>query len=391
MKSCFIFIFLLAPCFGYSQEPSKINLVDLCQDSNSSADSKISDQTSTDASQDNDNLIIVDQGFCAEYLKLESEATVTSMVVQLGKKIDLMNIEHCSTCDIDKTSAGDYVQKVPSINPPIKDKWKIRFYASHSFTTYFNSDITFKSSRYSVEIKDYEWAERGNRNFFTAAEYKNNPKSNPLQMIDEPTNTFTLSLEKNGHEFFISAFHPKYLQKDEQVKHIKGVIDGVAVDSYQSVRKFDGTASEPGTSQLLTNQNTHKQMSFEMGYGHRFTLFNTKYASMSFIPSVGLGVMVGENKSGYVKKGTLWEWDSYKDSQYFQGFGGSVAGRVELNTWKDRIGIFYESKLGFYHLEHGFLDGTQSYNLGFNGNSVGIKVMLYNPNNWKKRDKSNKK
>ncbi len=34
--------------------------------------------------------------------------------------------------------------------------WKIRFYASHSITRYFNSDISFQSSRYSVEIKDYE-------------------------------------------------------------------------------------------------------------------------------------------------------------------------------------------------------------------------------------------
>ena len=67
--------------------------------------------------------------------------------------------------------------------------------------------MKFRSSRYNVDIKDYDWQERSSRTFF-------NPKTwmvednNPLQVIDEPTNKFTLSLEKNGLEIFLSAFHP---------------------------------------------------------------------------------------------------------------------------------------------------------------------------------------
>ena len=42
---------------------------------------------------------------------------------------------------------------------------------------------------------------------------------------------------------------------------------------------------------------------------------------------------------------------------------------------------FYENKLGYYKQEHGFMDGTQKYDLKFQGNSFGLKFMIYNPKN----------
>ena len=285
------------------------------------------------------------------------------------------------------------VESNTDCNPPLQklnkkkeDKWKIRFYASHSYTTYFNSDIKFQSSRYNVEIKDYEWAERSSREFFTPAEWKK-PGSNPLQMIDEPSNTFTVSLEKNGHEFFLSAFHPKFLQAPDQVKYVKGSIDGTLVDGVVPINKpHDGWDQTPGESELVRNANTHKQMTFEVGYGYRFKLFDTKVGSMSFIPSVGVGVMAGTNRSTVIKPNEWFEFDEYNDTQYIQGFGGSVTNRIEFNTKKEKLGLFYENKLGFYHQHHGFLDGKQTYDLGFMGNSIGIKMMIYNPSMKKKKE-----
>ena len=169
------------------------------------------------------DLVILDKGFCAEYLKLEVKESVL---------------------ELDKGMTSNVQEICPE--PKTDDKWKLRLYASHSFTTYFNSDVTFQSSRYNVEIKDYQWAERSSREFFLPSEWKK-PGNNPAQMIDEPTNTFTMSLEKNGHEFFISAFHPKFLQADNQVKHITGTIDGVAVDGVAPVNKpFDFYDQVPG-------------------------------------------------------------------------------------------------------------------------------------------------
>lgn len=309
------------------------------------------------------DMVIFDKGFCEEYLKAEINNTIANTDAVSLKPI--VN-EECAT-------------------PVIGDKWKIRFYGSHSYTTYFNSDMKLSSTRYNVEIKDYEWAERGSREFFTPEEWKKEG-SNPFQMIDEPTNTFVLSIEKDGHEFFLSAFHPKFLQQTDQVKYMKGTIDGVEVDGYQDINKpFDGYDQVPGESELVRNQNTHKQMTFEAGYGYRFTLAKGKLGSINYVPSIGIGVMVGENLTVMVQEGEWWDFEDHLDSYGIQGIGGSITNRIEFNSPKERFGVFYENKLAFYRQEHGFLDGTQKYNLGFMGNSAGIKFMIYNPKNHKKK------
>jgi hypothetical protein len=318
---------------------------------------------------DHDVLVVFDGGFCDQYLKLEAENILEENISYINLLSQPLNID-CDSPLIKTHKKQD-------------DKWKIRLYASHSYTTYFNSDISLKSSRYNIEIKDYEWAERSSREFFTYDEWKK-PGSNPLQMIDEPTNTFTISIEKNGHEFFLSAFHPKFLQADNQVKYVKGTIDGTEVDGVVPINKpFDDWDQVPGESELVRNANTHKQMTFELGYGYRFKLFDSKLGSMSYIPSLGIGVMAGENRSTVIKPNEWFEFDDYKDNQYIQGVGGSVTNRIEFNSRKEKVGFFYENKLGYYQQNHGFLDGKQSYNIGFMGNSVGVKVMIYNSNKKK--------
>lgn len=299
---------------------------------------------------DQKNLVIVDGGFCAVYLEQQEEA-----------------------------------KKYPKEAPAKVDRWKVRLYASHSFTTYFDSDIQFRSTRYNVDIKDYSWAERSSREFFSPETWKEEG-NNPFQMIDEPSNTFTASIEKNGNEFFIQAFHPKFLQAPDQVKYMKGTIDGVWVDGTAPVNKpFDGYDQVPGESELVGNANTHRQMTFEVGYGRRFNLVKNKYGSITYVPSIAVGVMVGNNHSTYLAENEWWEFDSYDDAYGIQGFGGSITNRIELNSPKERFGIFYENKLSLYRQQHGFLDGTQKYNLGFMGNSFGVKFMIYNPNNHNKK------
>ncbi len=321
MKKLITLSFLLS-FSSFAQGIGKINLLAICQDK--------------------PDLIIIDNGFCEEYLNQQE----------------------------------DIVQGV--VTP---DKWKIRFYASHSFTTYFDTDITFQSTRYNIEIKDYSWAERGSRAYFTPQEWAK-PESNPFQMIDEPTNTFTLSFEKDGNEFFFQAFHPKFLQAKDQVKYIIGTIDGVEMNGYNPVNKpFDGWDQTPGECEIMGNQNTKHQMTFEIGYGHRFNLVTGKLGSINYIPSVSVGVMTGSNVSLVTQEGWWWDYEGNVEPYRVQGVGGSITNRVEFNTPKERFGVFYENKLSYYHQEHGFLDGTQVYNLGYTGNSIGFKFMIYNPKN----------
>ena len=265
----------------------------------------------------------------------------------------------------------------------IDDKWILRLYLSHSFTTYYNTDIKFSSSRYNVEIKDYQWIERGSREFFRYKKWTEQG-NNPLQMIDEPSNTFVLSIEKNSHELFLSVFHPKFLQNPDQVVYMQGTIDGLEVDgNYNINRPFDGYNQFPGEMELVRNENTHREMLFEIGYGYRFKLHNSKIGHIIYTTSIGLGISYGQNLVVVVKVGDWWNYDKYKQKAEIQGFGGSITNRIEFNTSKERLGIFYENKLSYYKQNHGFMDGNQKYNLKLIGNSIGVKFMIYSLKSFK--------
>ena len=270
---------------------------------------------------------------------------------------------------------SQYDRNTPNKN---NDEWKLRFYLSHSFTSYYNTDIKFSSSRYNVEIKDYQWTERGSREFFQYKKWTEQG-NNPLQMIDEPSNTFALSIERNSHEFFLSVFHPKFLQNPEQVVYMKGTIDGVEVDGIYNInRPFDGYNQSPEEMELVRNENTNAEILLEIGYGYRFKLIDDKIGKISYVTSIGVGLSCGQNLVVVIKENEWWDYDNYKQKSEVQGFGGSITNRIEFNTEKERFGIFYENKLSYYKQNHGFMDGNQKYHLKLIGNSVGVKFMINN-------------
>jgi len=273
-----------------------------------------------------------------------------------------------------------YSQYNTNTQNKINNKWNLRFYLSHSFTTYYNTDIKFSSSRYNVEIQDYQWTERGSRKFLHYTTWTDQG-NNPLQMIDEPSNTFVLSIERNSHDLFISVFHPKFLQNPEQIVYMKGTIDGVEVDgTYNINRPFDGYNQFPGEMELVRNENTHAEILLEIGYGYRFKLLDDKIGGITYVPSVGLGLSYGKNLAVVVKEDEWWEFNNYKQKTEIQGFGGSITNRIEFNIKKERFGIFYENKLSYYKQNHGFMNGNQKYDLKLIGNSFGVKFMIYNAN-----------
>lgn len=311
-------------------------------------------------------LLVIDDGFCSAWAESRLESTA-SLSLDQAQRLN--------------SSPVSCASPTPA---PKAEKWKVRFYASHSFTKYFNSDLRIDSSRYQVTIKDYEWAERGSRDFFLPETWKK-PGNNPFQMIDEPTNTFTISIEKNGVEFFLSAFHPKYLQAPDQSKLITGKIDGQEVNGYQMVNTpFHGYVQVPGESKIVQNRCTHQQMEYTIGASKRFTLASGKAGSLVYAPGIAGGVMTGGCVSVAVKAGSYWDYDEHTDRLRFQGAGGTVTNRVEFNSPNERFGLFYENKFGMYRLQHGFLDGTQQYNLMYMGNSFGMKFMIFNPNRKRK-------
>jgi len=275
------------------------------------------------------------------------------------------------------SSLNCYSQYNTNIPNKIDDKWKLRIYLSNSFTRYYNTDIKFSSSRYNVEIKDYQWTERGSREYFQNKKWTEQG-INPIQMIDEPSNTFVLSIEKNSHELFLSVFHPKFLQNPDQVVYMQGTIDGLEVDgNYNINRPFDGYNQSPAEMELVRNENTKSEILLEIGYGYRFKLIDDKIGNITYVPSMGLGLSCGKNLVVVIKENEWWEFDKYKQKAEIQGFGGSITNRIEFNTGKGRFGIFYENKLSYYKQNHGFMDGNQKYNLKLIGNSIGVKFMIY--------------
>jgi len=334
-----------------NEAPTAAGIAAICNQQNFLADSAQAPMAMKMTTLNGESIAILDQGFCNEYLKQKF----------------LENME-----------------KDGKLNPSTEPGWKLSIYASHSFTQYFSSDISFRSSRYNIDVKDYQWMERSSREFFLPKTWKQ-PGHNPFQMFDEPTNTFMLCLDKEHHQFCLSAFHPKFLQAGgPMVRHMKGNIDGTDVDGYYPVnRPFDGYNQDPGESEIIRNQNTHRQMTFEIGYGYKFKLLTTKLGSISYVPSVGVGVMTGENYSVVVQENQWWEFQDKGDRYRIQGYGGSIRNRIEYSTPRDRFGIFYENKIAYYHQHHGFLDGTQTYNIGFMGNSFGIKIGI-NPKKLKR-------
>lgn len=298
--------------------------------------------------------------------KAHSEAT----------SLKLINLDQSDLILVDQGFCEVYRESLTEPEGP-EPSWKIRFYASNSFTHYFNSNMNFHSSRYSVEIKDYEWVETSNRNFFSPREWFK-PGNNPAQILDEPTNTFTVSIEKNGHEFYISAFHPKFVQAENQNKQITGTIDGVPVNRVEPVNQpFENRDRLPGESKLIRNEFTYGEMIFEAGYSHRFMIFKSRLGNITYIPKVGVGVQIGRNVSTVAKAGQWWDYEDSQDRFHPQGFGASVANRIEINSRNERVGIFYENRIGYYDVTSKFLDGTQHFGLGFVGNNFGVKFVLF--------------
>lgn len=400
MKFMFFLMLLLSSSLALGK--IEFNLDEICSQVRSDEQDSQNDGIDELSSSE---LLIVDQGFCDVYLETALEDTVYEALSLVApdesvSEDEKSSIKEYASCEnptqilIKPLMPNDYLYNHTTgegINP--KKRWVVRFYASHSFTNYFKTDISFRSARYNVDVKDYQWAERGSREFFTLDHMKEHGEI--YRLIDEPTNTFTVSISNGKFEYFLSVFHPKFLQGENQVKYMKGTIDGVAVDGvYPINRPFDGWNQELGEMELVRNQNTHLQLYFKGGVGYRVPLLNTKFMNITTVPSLALGVMAGQNLTVSIKEGEWWEFDDHLAPKFsVQGFGGTVANRLEFNLGKKRrFGLFYEAAYSFVKQEHEFMQmedgspGTQKYNLQFMENTVGITIKLFDTKNRKIRN-----
>jgi len=298
--------------------------------------------------------------------------------------LDMNKISGGLDLDLQKMNTCSSIKQMAAANPlPIEivkkdsdgNTWKIRFHFGFSRTSYANTDMHLNNSRLNVVIKDFEFDERT-----TADAYDFRKWNKPLhftQWIDEPTNTFAFSVENKNNVFYLTAFHPKFLKTKYQDKHVTGVVDGVAVDRVMPINEeFDGYNNQPGEMHLTRFENTHKQMDWQIGYGRKLVIFeNPKAGKLSYIPRVDVGLTSGQNRTVYVKKDEYWEFDEKEDKHRIQGVNASVGHRIEYERGK--VGMFVDQKVTVSKLQHGFLDGTASYNMLYSPITFGLSFQIY--------------
>ena len=331
---------------------------------------------------------------------------------------ELKNSAHCESCTKDKNSvlsdldhqlkdftplvlssaaAGEASKKaacksimeVAALNPDpqelkIQDQegnpWKIRFHFGHSrmFGSIRPSDVHVKSDELNGTIKGFTFKERTSDKYFNPAKW--NEVGDASKWIDEPSNTITISIENKKNAIYLTAYHPKLLKTYYEKKE---TIDGIEHTSYVngthniSSGTPEAIAAIPEGTRGIEIQNTHKLMAFQIGYGRKFQVFDTKKAGkLTYIVRADVGVQTGAARTIIIDKTDSGNhsWVEHFDKWGVQGYNADVGHRVEYQ--RGRFGLFVDQKMVFSKIEHGFMEGTASYNMQYTPTTFGVSIDL---------------
>jgi hypothetical protein len=275
--------------------------------------------------------------------------------------------------------------KAPLI-PKVEEKWKIRFSFGFARTKYYDTDLYIKSERIDVRIKDFSWQERTSGTYYDPKNWKE--FQDGFRWIDEPSNKFIFTAEKNNNVLYLTIFHPKFLKEKYQVKQVTGMVDGIATDQVMMIEeKFDDYNRQPGEMYLASFANSHKQMTWQIGYGRQFHLYkspNEKF-DVRWTPHVHAGLMSGRHYSSYSKKDEYWANDSYEDKDRIHGVTLSAGHSLEVQY--GRFSLFADQQYTYSKVKHPTLDsqGSAQYKVKFLATTFGVGFDLYNPNKKKKK------
>jgi hypothetical protein len=258
--------------------------------------------------------------------------------------------------------------EIESPGPPGDGKtWKIRFYFGFSRTHYSPTDMSIHTPSMNVVVRDFRMVERTSAGYYNPANW--GQPLDALRWIDEPTNTFNLSFEKGDHVIYITAYHPKYLQSFDFTPENPTTGDPASISAV-------GNSNPPiplGSSRI-NFLNTYQNMVWQVGYGHKFQLFQSKNSGhLYYIPKADLGVSIGLSRTSVLNPdGVLKE---YEGKLGYQGWDASIGHRLEYD--QGRVSVFIDQRMIYSHRHHEFLDGTADYNLRLTPITVGIGVDLF--------------
>lgn len=256
--------------------------------------------------------------------------------------------------------------------------WKIRFHFGHSrlFGSMRPTDVKLQSTQVTGTIRGFTFDERTSDKYFNPTKWTE--FADAAKWLDEPSNTFTLSLENRKNAFYLTAYHPKLLKSHYEKKEM---VNGQEQVTYTPVNPYQGLesgfpediAAIPDGQKGLMIQNTHLLMVWQIGYGRKFTIFDTpKAGKLTYIPRADVGIQTGKARAVYIEKNVSWE-DHY-DKYRIQGYNVDVGHRIEYQ--RGRVALFVDQKVIFSRIKHGFFDGTASYNLQQTPTTFGVTVDL---------------
>ena len=320
--------------------------------------------------QEDINQVNVDlMSFCKDLsTQVEPVSINDSFEVAQNKAIELEKITTC------KRIAELHDAQVEPVVLEKKDednnKWRFNFSFGFTKTDYKPTTIHVHSSEINVVIKDVEMVERTSADHYNPATWQH--INNAAQWIDEPTNTFTFSMEKNNNVFYLTVYHPKYLKS---ILYKKTEVDGETQYQFQNIGEsndFSQTIT-PGYNMMYIG-NTHYNMVWQVGAGHRFTLFNTpKAGRLSYIIKGDVGITTGKARSVQIIPGIAW--NDHVGQEELQGVNASIGQRLEYK--RGIVSIFIDQKVLIQKLSHGFYDGTVDYNLVSVPTTFGISIDLF--------------
>jgi hypothetical protein len=292
---------------------------------------------------------------------------------------DDSELSHESTINTEKERTCQQIRELEGkdIAPIVLDKkdehgnsWKIRFNFGFSRTDYAPTDLHIKSGVINIVVKDVEMHERTSNSYYNPTNWTE--LQNAAQWIDEPTNTFTFSLEKNKNIFYLSVFHPKYLKS---VVYSTKEVNGSPEYTVSPIGESDSFSQTiPEGNNMLYLGNTHYNMIWQVGYGRQFVIFDTKKAGkLSYTVKGDVGINTGKARSVHIIPGVAW--NDYYDDHKVQGVNASIGHRLEYQ--RGRVSLFIDQKTIYSKMQHGFYDGTVNYNLRATPTTFGIGIDVF--------------
>ncbi len=250
-------------------------------------------------------------------------------------------------------------------------KWKIKFFFGPTRTDYLPTNVTLKSTKVNVVIRDFTFGERTGQNNYSPKNW--NSVQSSFQWIDEPTNTMILEFQKGNNSFFINVFHPKFLTNGDDVGTHSGLVQGIVDGEYVNkplIISDDAPRSDVNLGVKL--KNTHRQMDWQIGYGRNITLTNTISGKVVLQPHVAIGITTGKSESTYVdSNGNTMDYSSNGE---VQGINATLGARLSYEV--GRFGFFTDESYTQSQLQHPFLDGNAYYDMRYLTNTLGVSFQL---------------